>query len=611
LAGFALLLTACSAHASDEELDAIVVTASRLNQPAEALSQTIELITREDIDHLRAASATEILRQIPGANVIQQGGRGGTSSILLRGGEPNFTVVLVDGIQVNDPTNTNGGSYDTGSLEQAHIARVETIMGAMSPVYGSDALSGVINFITQGSDSGSDVSVETGTDGYGSASGFYGGTVADIGVGLGAHVIDDDGDVEGSDYESKGLNGKFHTEFAGTGTAGLSLGYQSIDSTSFPQDSGGPRLAVIRELDTRDIQEARAGLDLGYVLAGRWQTSLQGSLYSRDEDYASPGIASGELDGIPPNSADTSFDRQQLRASIGTGFPGNISVLAGTEWKNEDGTSVGFGDFELDRDTVSAFAEARRDVGSLVLQGGIRWDDPDAIDSVLTGRLGVLYRLPDGVTDLRANWGEGFKAPSFFALAHPIVGNPDLDPETAETIDIGVERRFRDDSGSIEFVAFRNEYEDLVDFDPELFINVNRDTVVTTGAQAAVKYAPLPQLQIRAHLMWLDTEIKHSDDTLRGRPEWRGGAVLDWEFRPNWRLVTSALALDDFYESSIPTGGVWLDGYIRVDTALTWQATEALSVGLAVDNLLDNDYEEAVGFPAAGLRGRIGARYRF
>ncbi|MCL4721507.1 MAG: TonB-dependent receptor, partial [Gammaproteobacteria bacterium] len=88
-------------------------------------------------------------------------------------------------------------------------------------------------------------------------------------------------------------------------------------------------------------------------------------------------------------------------------------------------------------------------------------------------------------------------------------------------------------------------------------------------------------------------------------------AVLDWAFRPDWRWVTGVLALDDFYESSIATGGQWLDGYLRVDTALNWQASGALSVRFAIDNLLDNDYEEAVGFPAAGLRGRVSARYRF
>jgi iron complex outermembrane receptor protein/vitamin B12 transporter len=600
-------------------VDSVVITASRLEQPADNLSQTIEIITREEIERLRAASTTEVLRQIPGTNIIQQGGRGGVSSILLRGGEPNFTVVLIDGVQVNDPTNTRGGSYDTGSLEQAQIGRIETIFGAMSPVYGSDALSGVINFITRGADSGSDINIEAGTQGYGSASGFYGGSLANLNVGLGAYVTDDDGDVDGASYIGRGLNGKFSAEFADAGIAELSLGYQKTESTSFPEDSGGPELAVIRELDTRDIQEIRAGLDVGYIFADRWKTDFRASIYSRDEDYASPGIAPGMLDGIPPNAADTEFDRKQLRVSAGTDFPGNISGLVGAEWQNENGKSAGFIDFgfpvptnfELDRDTVSAFAEASMELSRFILQGGVRWDDPDTFSSVVTGRLGLLYRFPDGLTELRTNWGEGFKAPSFFALAHPIVGNPNLSPETGDSIDLGIKRRFRGSNSSFEFIIFRNEYKDLVDFDPDLFINVNRDTVVTRGAEATVEYAPFDQLNIKAHLTYLDTDVQDSDTVLRGRPEWRGGTVIDWEFIPNWRWVTSALVLDEFYESSIPTGGLWLDGYIRVDTSFTWQATEALSVGLAVDNLLDNEYQEAVGFPAAGMRGRIGARYRF
>lgn len=619
LVGVALFAVAAGATADQDEVDSIVVTASRLGQPADMLSQTVVVITGAEIDRLWAASAAEVLRQMPGTNVIQQGGRGGVSSILLRGGEPNFTVVLIDGVQVNDPTNTRGGSYDIGSLEQAQIGRVETIFGAMSPVYGSDALSGVVNIITRGSASGSDISVEAGTDGYGSASGFYGGAVAGVDVGLGAYITDDDGAVEGASYRGSGLNGKFATEFAGAGTAGLSLGYQQTDSTSFPEDSGGPELAVIREVDTRDARDLRAGLDVGYVFAGRWKTDFWASIYSRDEDYASPGIAPGVSNGVPPNAADTSFDRKQLRASIGTDFPGNVSALVGAEWQNENGKSIGvidFGfpvptDFELDRDTVSAFAEASVVLGGFVLQGGIRWDDPDEISSVVTGRLGLVYKFSDGLTELRANWGEGFKAPSFFALGHPIVGNPDLRSETGDSVDLGVKRWFSGRNGAIEFVVFRNEYEDLIDFDSDLFTNVNRDTVVTSGAETAVEFAPLDRLNVRAHLTYLDTEVEDSDTILRGRPEWRGGAVVDWEFVPKWRWVTSLLALDDFYESSVPTGGVWLDGYVRVDMSVTWQATDALSLGAAVDNLLDEEYHEAVGFPAAGTRARLGARYRF
>ena len=392
LAGTLQALTISSAGADDPLVDSVVVTASRLEQTADKLSHTINIITREEIDHLWAASATEVLRQIPGTNVIQQGGRGGVSSILLRGGEPHFTVVLIDGIQVNDSTNTRGGSYDIGNLEQSQIGRVETIFGSMSPMYGSDALSGVVNFITRGAESGSTISAEAGTDGYGSASGFYGGSPAGVNVGLGAYVTDDDGAVDGASYKGGGFNGKFSAEFADTGSAMLSMGYQKTDSNSFPEDSGGPELAVIRELDTREADEVRAGLNLGYVFADRWKTDFWASIYSREEEYLSPGIAPGVLDGVPPNSADTDFDRKELRVTVATDFMDNVSGLIGINWQNEKGVSTGFIDFgfpvptnfELDRDTISAFAEATAAFGDFVLQGGIRWDDPDAISSVLT-----------------------------------------------------------------------------------------------------------------------------------------------------------------------------------------------------------------------------------
>ena len=608
-----------TARAEDDRGDSIVVTASRLGRPIDDLSQTVVILTRDDIQRLQAASATEALRQIPGTNVIQQGGRGGVSSILLRGGEPNFTVVLIDGVQVNDPTNTRGGSFDIGGLEQAQIGRVETIFGAMSPMYGSDALSGVVNFLTRGGESGSDIGVGIGTDGYGSASGFYGASFDAVDVGLGAYYTADDGAVEGSDYRAGGLHGKFAATFAGSGTAALSLGLQHTDRNNFPEDSGGPDLALIRDVDSSDVNEVRAGLDVGYVFADRWRTDFWAGFYRREEDAASPGIAPGVLNGVPPNAADTDFDRGQLRATVGTDFSANVTALVGVEWRNENGNSVGiidFGvpvptDFALDRDTTSAFAEAAIDVGDFVLSGGIRRDDPDRIDSATTGRLGLLYRFRDGNTALRGNWGEGFKAPSFFALAHPLVGNPNLRSETGDTFDVGIRHEFDGGGGSFDFTVFRNEYEDLIDFDPNLFTNVNRDNVVTKGAEFAVEFAPAERFNVRAHLTYLDTDVKGSDVILRGRPEWRGGAVVDWEIAPNWRWVTNALVLDEFYESSIPTGGVWLDGHTRVDTSVTWQATASMSVSIAVDNLFDEDYQEAVGFPAAGIRGRIGARYRF
>ncbi len=313
--------------AKDHAPESIVVTASRLDQSADNLSQSVELISSDDIEKLWASSATEVLRQVPGTNVIQQGGRGGGGAILLRGGEPNFTVVLIDGVQVNDPTNSRGGSYDISSLEQAQIDNVEIVFGTMSPVYGSDALSGVVNFITRDGESGSSVSTEVGTQGYGSLSGFYGEDMGTVDVGVGVYATDDKGDVPGSDYSAKGLNGKLGADFLEGGTADLSFGYQATESAGFPEDSGGPELAGIRDVETRDADEYRLGLDLSYDFLDTLQGGLLANYYRREEGYASPGIESGGF--IPANSADIDFSRKQLLATLGSQFGEDLALLVG------------------------------------------------------------------------------------------------------------------------------------------------------------------------------------------------------------------------------------------------------------------------------------------
>ena len=266
---------------------------------------------------------------------------------------------------------------------------------------------------------------------------------------------------------------------------------------------------------------------------------------------------------------------------------------------------------DRNRDTVSAFAEASAELGRLVLQGALRWDDPDAIDSETTARLGGLYSFSDDRTQLRANWGQGFKAPSFFALSSPIVGNPDLVSETGESVDISISHRLGESAGLIEFGLFRNEYSNLIDFDDELFLNVNRDKVVTRGGELFGHYSATSTLKVQAHLTYLDTDIRGSSEPLRSRPKWRAGLVVDWRVVPDWRWVTSVLTMTSFYESSVPTGDVALDGYTRLDTALSWQVGRGLTLNAAIDNLLDRDYAEAVGFPAAGRRGRVGVTYSF
>ena len=616
-----LVLSSCLVKAEEGTamLETLIVTASRLDSSADELTPSIEIISSERINSRNTSSVTELLRQVAGSNIIQQGGRGGITSILLRGGEPNFTVVLIDGVKVNDPTNTRGGSYDFSNLDLAGIERIEVVRGPMSAVYGSDALAGVINIITGHDASLAEFAFEVGSYGYASANASVGGQRGEVAAGFELHVLRDDGDVEGASYEGWGTTGRLTTRFSDRTQVGLRLRYQRSESTSFPEDSGGPRIAVIRDVDEKAIEESHLRVFLEHEFAGNWEFDIAGIHFQRQETSTSPGIVPGVFNGVPPNFADTEFSRNQVVTSVRMNGDGGLSFLAGAEWQREDGESSGVLDigfplsssFDLKRDTLSAFSEISMSRGPLVLQGGLRWDNPDEIASETSARVGALYKLTDQKSEIRANWGQGFKAPSFFALAHPLVGNPALTSERATSIDFNLTRRLGDSGGKMGISIFKNEFEDLVDFDPELFRTLNRSNVITQGAELAIDLPLKSNLNLHGHLTYTDTEIVDSDAQLRGRPKWRGGAVVDWKMHDKWNLVTSVLILDEFYESSIPTGGLFLDGYTRFDAALAYRPREDLVVRLAVENLLDENYEEAVGFPATGIRGRIGIKYGF
>lgn len=608
-----------STNDDGESVDTIVVTGSRLGRPSMELTHSIQVIDRAEIEARQVPNVTELLRQVAGLTIIQQGNRGSVTSVVVRGGEPNFTVVLIDGVKVNDSTNTRGGSYDFSYLDISTIERVEIVRGPMSAVYGSDAISGVINIITQSGSDASRIGLEVGGHGLARGMASLGGEIGDLDFLLGVHGGQEDGDIEGGSYNDFGVDVSMRGSFTGNREYGALIRHQDADSSSFPEDSGGQEFAAIRDVDRRSVRESHARFYVSLLSAGVWESDAAFNHYARREEYISPGIAPGVFEGVPPNSADTEFDRDQLVLSVAGRFSNAGSLIAGAEWQSEKGVSLGVLDigfplptnFQLERETTSVFAEGEFRMGPVILQGGLRWDDPEDIDSETSAQFGAVYRLRDGRSDIRVNWGQGFKVPSFFALTHPVVGNPNLRSETATSYDIGIRHRSDDGSDSVELSIYRNDFRDLIDFDPVLFTNVNRSEVIAEGVELSFSTSIGESLRLRGHVTYSDAEIRQSTSTLRGRPRWRAGAIADWSISGKWQLVTSLLSLGKSWEVSIPTGGLYLDGYQRLDTALSYLPNERVKFVFAVDNLLDADYQEAVGFPAAGIRGRFRAIYSF
>jgi iron complex outermembrane receptor protein/vitamin B12 transporter len=606
-------------------LEMVVVTGTRLFESQARLPFSMTLIDQAEVETRNPASLPDLLAEQTGLHVSQPGGGGGVTSLFIRGGEPNFATVLIDGVKMNDPNNTRGGSFDISSFNIGDVERIEIVRGPQSAIYGSDSLSGVVNLITQAGAPkwGLDVSAEGGThEYYNLAAAVAGPVTGKGGFTLRAATRDDGTSIDGSSFENTTVNAKLVLD-EGTGwDVAIHGRYADSEGSAFPEDSGGPEFAVIRDRDRKSATDSAFGIDGGVVITPDWTLRGTAYLYDHDDTFTSPGIAPGVRDGVPPRKADSSLTRDYVSGYAVWQTTTGLAVTFGADYQGEDGKSNGYiefgpgfqvpSSFRLDRDIVGVFGEVQVEPATgLTILGSVRNDNPDVGDSQTTTRVGAVYTFNSGTTRLHANWGQGFKLPSFFALGHPLVGNPDLKPETSESYDFGIEQLLLDGRVQVGATYFNNDYEDLIDFDPEIFLQVNRDSVTTSGVEFEARYDPAAELGLRAHVTYIDYEIPSGADPLRQRPDWSGGIDATW--RPTASLETTLawLYVGETYDTSIPTGGIDLDAYNRVDVNVRWQAAESLVVALAVDNLLNADYEDAVGFPAPGILPRLSVRYRF
>jgi vitamin B12 transporter len=615
-------------HAADrpEDLPPVVVTATRIPTPLADLPASVTVITRAEIEARQPASALELLRQVPGLHVERAGGRGSVTSLFTRGADPNYTVVLVDGVKMNDPTNSRGGSFDLSSIDVGLIERIEVLRGPFSAVYGSDALGGVVNIVTREAPPHPSGAVEAGGGRYGwhrvATSGGGRLSRADLAV---SAVYEDEGEpVRGNAFRDAAVHARGGVALGARSHLGLVTRYAGTHAASFPDDSGGPDLAVRRAVDRRDADEVTIGLTPSVAVRPWLDVEAQATFYRRTERFASPGVAPGVRDpfGIPPNRDETRFRRETVTASVVAQPRDTVRAAGGVDVQLEQGRSAGTlrvqgaplpTRFALERETWAPFAELRvTPLRSLVVHAGARVDVPSAFAAEVSPRLGAQYTFDSSGTTLRGSWGRGFKLPSFFALGNPIVGNPRLVPETGWSGELGASQPLWGGRLVAAVTPFWSRYEHAVDFDegppPRL---VNRAGVRAAGVELTADAEPAPALGIGAHATYTATDIEGTVEELRSRPEWTGGIAARWTVRTGLSVGVDLAYVGTVLDSSIPTGDRVLDDYVELDAAVRWAVADGVSIWLAVTNLLDTERERAIGFPAPGVWPQAGMRFTF
>jgi len=568
----------------------------------------------------------------PDVYVARPGGLGGNPTLSIRGAESNHTKVLVDGVEVGNLNDSRGSSYGLSALAPLAVQSVDVIPGPQSSVYGSDAMGGVLRIRTlpNGLDDPAAASRNVlQADVAGRAA--YGAAVEAarrLGDDAWLHAVGDrrveEGWVEGPSFAAPRLAVGGLARIGGDATLAASAFGARVERTTFPDDSGGPRLSVLRELDRVEAREA--GVNLA-VDAPAWETArvnAQVAYYRLSEDFVSPGVAPGERDpiGIPANTHEDLLERLVTSLFVRQDLGETFQVIAGTEWRDEQGESestlsfMGMeipGLYEQRVQTLSGFAEARwKPAAGHELDVSVRCDDPEDLDAEWTGQLAWTSELTALQSTARLSWGRGFKRPSFFALSSPTVGNPSLKPEHAESFDLTLVTSLVDGALRLRNSLYRQRFSDMIDLaegpPPHL---VNLGEVISKGVTSALTWTAAEGLELGGHVAWNDIEDVASPAILRQRPEWRLGADLAWRFAEGWTLRAAADWTDERRDSSVPTGPLDLEAYLCVDLSLSWQVTEALQAALSVENVMHEDYEEAIGFPAIGRRTRLGLRYEF
>ena len=622
----AVLLLSTAAMPPDAEAEADTVSpaivTSRLATAGEATRGQATVL---DGPVLRARSSlADALQTLADVQVQQPGGRGGMASIYLRGADPNFTVVMLDGVPLNDSTNSRGGAVNASEISPLGLERVELARGPLSSLYGSGALAGAIDLVVPGGAArhGGTVLAGAGLDGEYTAMAQWHGPVAG-GYGASLTAIDDNaGDpTPGGRFRGRSLTGKL-APLSGDDGARLLFRVADTQAEGFPDNSGGPRLATLRQVDHRDGEESLLAGRVRPLHRGSASLELSASTLLREDHLITAGVAPSAFDpvGLPAGEDRTRFQRDNAQAIARFEPAGGPQGLVGVAYQREKGRDAGlldlYGmslptDFQLTRETVSAFAEAGVVKDPWALDLGGRIDRPDGLGRHATGRASLRYAgLIDGLT-LRASLGSGFKAPSFYALGNPFVGNRDLKPETSRSAEVGFEWRFVEGS-RLSATVFSSRYADLIDFIPDPYPHLENVSKVTSkGANAQLDLALSPRLSAGLDVTYADTRNAETDARLLNRPRWRAEATLDWKAGATLDARARYGHVGARGDYSVPTGPVTLKAYDTLSLEADWRPIDKVTLTAVVDNALDDGHEDAVGFPAPGRQVRVIARHDF
>jgi len=589
----------------------VVVTADRIEESVANVGSTVTVITSEEIDESGALWLIEVLGRSPGLAVARSGGPGAAATVFLRGTNSNHTLFMVDGVKLNSPTT---GSYDFSHVQLAadQIERIEIVRGPQSPLYGSEAMGGVINVITKRGTGPATWGIELEGGSYSSGRVHtwvngqeralrYSGSVSFLDTGGFSAAAESRGNPEADDLRNVSYNGRFdYATPSGFSFDGFVRGFDS--NLGFDDYVYG--VGPADNLNNRQTnQEIYAGAGLGYQ-NDRWTTRLS---FSDSEADLRADTPDGFYTAFALDAAVRELDWQNE-----VSLTGSQMLIGGVEYRREKAEVLSTSSFDVSGfnekvDVVGLYLHDRidvTDVAAFTLGG--RYENHSRFGGKWTFRATGTGRLTPNLR-LHGSAGSAFRSPTLNDLYFPIYGNLDLQPEESIGVDLGVEVILRQARARLDVTLFRNDIDELIDFTLLGFQNLG--AALTQGLEVGGDWSPDDLVSVAGSYTLMEATEEDSGEQLARRPRHQGAVHVTFYPSAGLHVFAEVIARGERNDVG-PEGAVVLDAYALVNLAAGYQISRSWAVKGRIDNLLDTEYEEVYGFGTAGLSGYLGLQVR-
>jgi vitamin B12 transporter len=633
------VLRAQSVPAPADALLEVVVVANRAPEPLSTVGNSVTVLNDQDIKASQVTFTSDLLAQTPGVTSARNGGPGQPTSVFIRGAESDQTVVVIDGVVMNDPSLPAGG-VDFQNFLISDTSRIEILRGAQSTLYGSQAIGGVISITTAEPTTpfGGGASLEGGSHdtGYGTAN--LGGKSDALMWRAAASWFG----TAGIPAFDETLGGK-RDSASQIGNATASLGYDFTPDLRL--DLRGYYVRARADFDGYDTPSGNFGDDNEYGKNKRYLGYAGMTLRSADRTFINRiafQYTDSETRDYDPN-APTNYGSPSTETFYGIGrnareeyqgtwhFSHRGNLVFGAQHENStidtDTPAFDVTPMPLEKgvNLDSAYAQAEYEVlAGLTLTGGGRYDHHDVYGGHGTAEVAAAWVLDDQHTIFRASFGQGFKAPSLYQL-YSNYGNQALVPETANSWDAGVERHSLDGRLMVSATYFERNSRDLINFfdcstpsplcatEPfGYYANIER--TLARGVELVGAFHATDGLSITANYTVTETEDHSPGSTTYGnelprRPRDTGNAAINYRWPAKlYTAVTLRYAGRSFDDAA---NQITLGGYVLVDLMASLPITERVEVYARIDNLTDRHYETAYQYGTLGRSAYAGARVTF